>query len=216
VTALTLAAVAVLAWELAASWTQGWVEAGWARAALAVVLWPLLFSLGALTVPNLVLAPLADPLSEDTSRALGRPLPPPLGWQKATLLALRHTLGRLAVVALGSGLLFLVNLLPWAGAFLWVALSTLWSAFWLVVEHLSTPMARRGSDLAEVVYLARRRPGLTLGLGLGLTGLLWVPVLNCLLVPVAVVAGTLLFEGLANGKDWPQSPVTLSPSPSTR
>ena len=35
-----------------------------------------------------------------------------------------------------------------------------------------------------------------LGLGFGLYALLWIPILNLFLVPVAVVAGTLLFSQL--------------------
>jgi CysZ protein len=213
VTAVALAGVAVLAWRLAESWTRAWADAGWAQTGLAVLLWPLLFSAGALTVPNLLLAPLADPLSEGTSRACGRPVPPPLPWLGGTLLALRHTLTRLALVSVGTAALLLLYLVPGVGGALWVTLSTLWSAFWLVVEHLSTPMARRDALPGEVVQTLRRRPGLALGLGLALTGLLWVPVVNFFLLPVAVVAGTLLFEGLSAGKGGAAPSVTLSPPP---
>jgi len=216
VTAAALVLVGVAAWRLAGAWSAAWASATWARTALAVVLFPLLFSAGALTVPNLLLAPLADPLSGRTSAACGRPDPPDLSFLASTALALRHTLGRLAVVAAGTGLLFLLNLLPGLGAALWVLLSTLWSAFWLTVEHLSTPMALRSHPLGEVVAVLRGRPGLALGVGLGLSVLLWVPVLNCLLWPVAVVAGTLLFEGLSDGKALPLPPVTLSPPRPTR
>lgn len=211
VTAVALAGVGGLAWHLAGTWSTGWVSAPWARTALQLVLFPLLFSAGALTAPNLLLAPLADPLSGSASVACGRPGPPATPLVAATALALRHTLGRLGVVLLGTALLFLLNLVPAVGGGLWVALSTLWSAFWLAVEHLSTPMALRSHPLGEVVGVLRDRLGLALGLGLGLSALLWVPVVNCLLWPVAVVAGTLLFEGLSDGKVLPAPPVTLSP-----
>lgn len=42
----------------------------------------------------------------------------------------------------------------------------------------------------------RGRLALALGFGAALTLLLWVPVLNFFLMPLAVVAGTLLFCGL--------------------
>lgn len=214
-TAAALAGVALGAWHLSGAWAAGWTAGrsweGWARPALQVVLLPLLFAAGALTVPNLLLSPLADPLSGRTSVACGRPPPPATSLVAGTALALRHTLGRLLVVTLGTGALFLLNLVPVAGGAAWVGLSTLWTAFWLAVEHLSTPMALRSHPLGEVVGVLRDRPGLALGLGLGLAALLWVPVVNCLLWPVAVVAGTLLFEGLSDGKALPSPPVTLSP-----
>ena len=41
-----------------------------------------------------------------------------------------------------------------------------------------------------------RRTGVALGFGLSITVLLWVPLLNLFLVPLAVVAGTLLHRSL--------------------
>jgi len=43
-----------------------------------------------------------------------------------------------------------------------------------------------------------RRPWLCLGFGLVLVALLWVPLLNLFLVPLAVCAGTLLYRSLVS------------------
>jgi CysZ protein len=51
-----------------------------------------------------------------------------------------------------------------------------------------------------VLKAMRARPFLAMGMGATLYVVLWVPVLNCFLVPLAVVAGTLLYRSL------PQSP----------
>ena len=68
--------------------------------------------------------------------------------------------------------------------------------FWLAVEHLSNPAARHLVPFRQVVRALRQRPFLALGFGAALWVLLWVPVVNFFLLPVAVVAGTLLFRSL--------------------
>jgi CysZ protein len=52
-----------------------------------------------------------------------------------------------------------------------------------------------------VVTALRARLALALGFGGCLSLILWVPLLNFFLMPLAVVAGTLLFRGLrGNGR----------------
>ena len=49
----------------------------------------------------------------------------------------------------------------------------------------------------EVLATLKKRPGATFGFGLALWLLLWLPVVNCFLMPLAVVAGTLLYREAA-------------------
>jgi CysZ protein len=56
-----------------------------------------------------------------------------------------------------------------------------------------------------VIRALRTRLPLALGFGATLWVLLWVPVLNFFLMPVAVVAGTLLFRGLLSSGALPES-----------
>ncbi|MBL8956314.1 MAG: EI24 domain-containing protein, partial [Myxococcaceae bacterium] len=144
-------------------------------------------------------APLADPLSEATETRCGDFESPPFSLQsmlRGTAMSLRHTVLRL--VALVGGLLVLAPLhfIPVAGSVLWLITSWAWSAFWLAVEHVSTPAARHLSPLSQVVKALRAHPALALGLGASLWALLWVPLVNVFLLPVAVVAGTLAFRAL--------------------
>jgi CysZ protein len=208
VTAATLVGLVFLSLE-AAQRIGGWLVPETTRAggaAYAVGTWLLeaalalvLFALGALTAPNLMLAPLQDPLSEATEAAFGGFVAPPWSLRsmlKGTVESLVHTLGRLVFVAGGLVVLFPLNFVPVAGSVLWVVGSSTWSAFWLAVEHLSTPAARHLQPFRQVVRVLRGRLALALGFGGTLTVLLWVPVLNFFLLPLAVVAGTLLFCGL--------------------
>jgi CysZ protein len=96
----------------------------------------------------------------------------------------------------GSAMLLPIHFVPFAGGVLWFVLSSLWSMFWLSAEHLSTPMARHLYSFPRVVSVLRQRLALALGFGGALAILLWIPILNCFLLPIAIVAGTLLFHGL--------------------
>lgn len=204
VTAATLVGLALGAWPLGQHLAGRLLEAdaGWRHAAavglgalFALVLW----GVGALTVPNLLLAPLQDPLSEATEARLGDFTAPPFSWGavlRGTRESLAHTLLRLSLMLAGLALLFPLHLVPVAGSGLWVALSSVWSMYWLAVEHLSNPMARHLRPFGQVVAVLRRRLALALGFGAALWVLLWVPVVNCFLMPVAVVAGTLLYRAL--------------------
>jgi CysZ protein len=138
-----------------------------------------------------------DPLSEATERALGDTTTAPSGFIRGTLIALRHTLVRLVLMLVGFAVLFPLNFIPAAGSVVWVVVSTLWSAFWLSAEYLSGPMARHHRRFREVLAALKKRPGATFGFGLALWLLLWLPVVNFFLMPLAVVAGTLLYREAA-------------------
>lgn len=210
VTALTLGALALVAWPLASSASGQLVGSGgalkdWARLALSVVFFLALYGLGALTVPALLLAPLQDPLSSATEEALGAPPAPPFRFPgdlvdlaQGTWLSLTHTLLRVSLQVLGFVLLVPLNLVPLVGSATFSVLAFGWTALCLSAEYLSGPMARHRRPFSEVVAALREHPALSLSFGASLALLLWVPVVNAFLVPVAVVAGTLLHRGLSS------------------
>ncbi|MEW5738387.1 MAG: EI24 domain-containing protein [Myxococcota bacterium] len=214
VTALALVALAVLLWPFGQSLADRLVghDATWQRvtsAGLGFLFFALLFVVGALTVPNLLLAPLQDPLSEATEVRCGDFTAPPFSARAAvrgTLESLAHTLLRLSFMLLGFAVLWPLNLVPVAGGVAWVILSSAWSMFWLAVEHLSNPMARHLHPFRQVVGALGRRLPLALGFGAALWVILWVPVVNFFLMPVAVVAGTLLYRGLLAAGALPGPP----------
>ncbi len=215
VTCLSLIGVGIASWSLGQRGAQALVQAdtGWQHAAslgLGIVFFGVLFIIGALTAPNLLLAPLQDPLSEATEARCGDFVSPPFSvralW-RGVAVSMLHTLTRTAIMVTGLLALLLLNLLPVAGNGLCLVLSSLWSAIWLAAEHLSNPMARHFRPFREVSQILRRRLPLTVGFGAALSVLLWVPVLNCFLMPVAVVAGTLLYRGLVEcGAIAPKKP----------
>lgn len=170
-----------------------------ASVTLAVVFALVFFVIFALTLPNLALAPLQDPISEATEAAVGQFTPEPFsfsGLVKGTVESLKHTLLRLGVMLLGVLVLLPLNLIPAVGSVAYLVLSSIWSMFWISVEHLSNPMARHLMPFSLVVKTLRRRSALAFGFGAAVYLLLWIPVLNFFLMPVAVVAGTLLYRRL--------------------
>ncbi len=213
-TAATLAGAGLWLWDLTRGWAEALVskpESAFGAAAVGLVhalFFGGTFVVTALTAPNLVLAPIQDPLSEATEVRVGGYSPPKFALRaslRATAESLKHTLFRLGLMLAGFALLSPLNLVPALGSAAWVLSSTAWTMFWLAVEHVSTPASRRLIGFSRVVKALRDRPLLALGFGATLWVLLWVPVLNFLLMPVAVVAGTLLFRAMSAAGDLPIS-----------
>jgi CysZ protein len=203
VTGGLLVGIVLFFWPRAFGWAESLVGTGGWRTFVGAVVGFLFFSLAsfvsALTLPNVVLAPLQDPLSEATEERCGDFQSPPFDLGRTvrgTAESLGHTLLRLATQLLGIALLLPLNLIPGAGSVAWAVFGSMWSMFCLAVEHLSNPMARHFYPFGQVLAALRRRLTLALGFGAALYVMLWVPVLNFFLMPVAVVAGTLLYRAL--------------------
>jgi CysZ protein len=172
----------------------------------------VLLVVGANTLPPLLLAPLQDPLSEATEELCGGTAAAPFSlgaFLRGLVTGIAHTLARIFFLVLGLVVLSPLNLIPVAGSILWTVLGSLWSMMWMAGEHLAAPMTRHLYPFSEVRRMLRERRALCLGLGAGVYLLLWVPVLNTFFLPVAIIAGTLLYRGLlAAGQLPPPTPRT--------
>jgi CysZ protein len=119
---------------------------------------------------------------------------------------LLHTLARLFFLLAGLTLLLPLHLIPGVGSVLWTVLGALWTMTWMAGEFLAAPMTRHLYPFAEVRRMLRQRRALCLGLGAGVYLLLWVPILNTFFLPVAIVAGTLLYRGFLKAGLLPPPP----------
>ncbi|NMO14743.1 sulfate transporter [Pyxidicoccus fallax] len=215
ITAVALAGLIWLLWRHA----PGVLESFWARpeswygrAAWTTVL--VLSSLvvwvvGANVVPPLLLAPLQDPLSETTEAVVGGDDGPPFtlaSFVRGIVTGVAHTLARLFFLLVGLAVLLPLHLIPVVGSVLWTVLGSLWTMTWMAGEFLAAPMTRHLYPFAEVRRMLRERRALCLGLGAGVYVLLWVPILNTFFLPLAIVAGTLLFRGLRDAGLLPPPP----------
>jgi CysZ protein len=216
--------VAVLAFGLTAAgallahfWTQpeaaGWhalLFALWWVARLAI--WLVLLVLAALALPSTLGAPAMDRLSARVeAQELGASEAAGLGRALAeTWRALANALPRLIVFALGHAALLLLVLLPVVNV-AYPVLAFLWTARWTAVEYLDLPMSRNLHRLAEVRATLRRVQPVGLGFGGVLALLLLVPLANLLVVPVATVAGTLLYCDLVRAGLVPRASAARPP-----
>lgn len=200
ITGLSLVALIIGVWPLAERIARSVVgTGGWLSVLGSVFVYIALLALGAFTVPSVLLAPLQDPVSEATEERCGEFTAPPFSVQRmfrSVGTSLAHTASRLTIIVLGFFVLLPINLLPGIGSVVYFVASTAWAAWWLTAEYLSGPMARHLMPFKRVLAVMRVRPMVCIGFGLALYVMLWVPVLNFFLVPVAVVGGTLLFRAL--------------------
>lgn len=174
-------------------------------------LWLLTFLLGVVvsanTVPVLLLSPLQDPISEATEELCGDFTSKPFSLArtlKESAKSIAHTLKRIVLLLGGQALLFALNLIPGIGSVAWTVLGTAWMIAWLATEYLDGPMVRHLYRFREVRAAVRCRLSLCMGFGAAVYVTLWIPLLNFFFIPVAVVAGTLLFRALrASGELGP-------------
>ncbi len=215
VTAVALVGLVWLLWTyapgvLGSVWARP--ESWYGRAAWSTVLVLsslVLWVVGANVVPPLLLAPLQDPLSELTEEACGGGPSAAFtlaGFLRGLFTGIAHTLARLFFLLAGLAILLPLHLIPGVGSVLWTVLGSLWTMMWMAGEFLAAPMTRHLYPFAEVRRMMRERRALCLGLGAGIYVLLWVPILNAFFLPVAIVAGTLLYGGLREARLLPPPP----------
>ncbi|ABF92450.1 putative membrane protein [Myxococcus xanthus DK 1622] len=209
VTAAALVGLAWLLWRYAPGalesvWTrpESWYgQAAWT--AVLVLSGLVLWVVGANVLPPLLLAPLQDPLSELTEEACGGGPGASFtvaGFVRGLVTGIAHTLARLFFLLAGLAVLLPLHLIPGVGSVLWTVLASLYTMTWMAGEYLAAPMTRHLYPFAEVRRMLRERRALCLGLGAGIYVLLWVPILNAFFLPVAIVAGTLLYGGLREAR----------------
>lgn len=102
--------------------------------------------------------------------------------------------------------ILLLNVLPGWGSAAATVLGAGVSAFFLALEFTDMALTRHGYRLREKLRLLRLHAPLTMGFGLSISLLLWIPGLNLLCVPIAVVGGTALALALLRNKPPPHAP----------
>ena len=88
--------------------------------------------------------------------------------------------------------IILLNLIPIAGSIASTILGTCVSAFFLALEYTDPTLERHHVRLKDKFGLIWQNLSLTGSFGLGCALLLWVPLLNFLCMPIAVIGGTAM------------------------
>ena len=168
---------------------------------LSFILTPLLYLLGVLTgawLFGLIAVLIASPLLGDLSLAVEQHTTPESAPAAPGFLAGLATAFRRE----GRKLLYhLPRLLGVAILSVIPVINTLAPLFWLVfgawtlaVQFADYPAENRGLDFRDTLERLRQERWTALGFGACATVALAIPVLNFILVPVAVVGGTLLWQ----------------------
>lgn len=146
-------------------------------------------------IGGVIAAPFNDVLSEKVEAIrLGTP-DPPFSVKKMladALFAMGQELRRVAFLLVVYLLLLPLHLIPVFGTVIWG-----WLGFLiLTMDQLDIPLARNRYRFSERLGAVKGNVMVSTGFGAACAGLLWVPLLNFLCLPAAVVGGTLLYADL--------------------
>lgn len=174
-----------------ASW--GLTPVGWQAVVLDIATRIVLLIASALTfvmASTLIASPFNDWLAERTERALGMAPPPVKGSRIAHQfrlmgIDLSKTLAA-GGAALGALLLFWI---PGVNVVAFLA-----SLLLLSFQYVSYPQTRRSIRLGQGLVFLLRHPFSCVGFGLALSFLFSLPVVSGVILPLAVIGGTLLYH----------------------
>ena len=180
-------------------WLDWLVWPLWVVFILAILL-VLFFTFSLLA--NLIAAPFNGLLAEAVERQLRgeESLPETSLWQllretPAILFSQLIKMGYAVLWAIPLLILFIIPGINIIAPFLWLA----FGAWMLALEYLDYPMGNHGLLFPQQRRRAREQRLLVLGFGAATTGLTMIPVLNFLVMPVAVAGATALWvERLEN------------------
>lgn len=189
-------------------WTLGgWLTPAPGASALWAALltgsrWALRFLLVALCglaaylVAGLIAVPFNDQLSSTIEAELIGTKETAVSWPEKLgdlWMSLRHTAAGLLLWAVCMAVLFLLNLLPGIGSVVGTVASVGVSSLLLARETMDGCMSRRRLSFRHKLRVVRANVWLCLGLGMGAWLFMWIPLMNFLVLPMAVVGGTRMF-----------------------
>lgn len=168
---------------------------------IAVILVAILALVLFAVIGAAIAGPFSGPLSEavESRERERRGLPPVPATSRSILTdvtrGLAYALGRLFLFLLVYPLIFALQLIPGAGQILFTVLAFLYSCFVLSVDFSDPVLDRYVDTFRQKLAWVWRRKGLYLGFGAGCVALMLVPIVNLVMIPVCVVAGTIVWVG---------------------
>lgn len=176
-------------WHRPEAWY--WIILWWV---FRILIYPLLLALSyffTLIIGTVIAAPFLTTLSEKTeSIFVGYPVKGPTDMAsniRGAMTALVYVSG---YITLMLPILFL-NFLPVIG-FVATILGGMISSFFLALEYSDYVLDRRSYSLKQKFKTIWNEKPLSMGFGLGTSFLLWVPMVNFLTMPIAVIGGTAI------------------------
>ena len=152
-----------------------------------------------LVLSQIVMAPFYSKLSERVEDAILGAVEfreTLLGTARDELRGVGRSVLTLALFGAIMGPIVALNLIPFFGSIAAAVLGGTVSAFVLAFEFGDNSLSRRKARWREKWAQAVGELPVTMGLGAGIALMMLIPVVDFFLVPVAVVAGTMVFCGL--------------------
>jgi len=144
-------------------------------------------------IANIVAAPFNALLSEKIeTRLSGKPINSNSSFIKMVRASVLSQLRKLVYILFWSAVLLLISLIPlinFAAPFLWV----IFGSWMLSLEYLDYPMGNHELDFKQEKQILAARKGLALGYGSSVMVLTSIPLLNFIVMPVAVAGATVLW-----------------------
>lgn len=173
------------------------------------IIWLLVTALTAVVVfftftpvANIIAAPFNALLAEKIESILtGKPIQSNTSFMALAISSVRSQLGKLIYILIWSVGLLLVSFIPavnFISPLLWVVFGS-----WLLsLEYFDYPMGNHDLSFADQKQRIGKRRGLALGFGASVMVLTSIPVINFVVMPLAVAGATIIWaEQLANADE---------------
>jgi CysZ protein len=151
-------------------------------------------------IANIVAAPFNALLSEKIeTRLSGKEISSNTSFIKLVRTSVLSQLGKLVYILFWSAALLLISFIPlinFAAPFLWV----IFGSWMMSLEYLDYPMGNHELDFKQEKQILAARKGLALGYGSSVMVLTSIPLLNFIVMPVAVAGATLLWVEQLNAE----------------
>lgn len=145
-------------------------------------------------VGNLIAAPFNDVLSEKTEEIIvGRQIGEPFSFRQIGVdlwRVMKDEIRKMSIFIFLMILILGLNFLPGIGSALYAVLSVVVTVFFLIVEYTGYIFSRKHLGFAEQRQFIAAHKMSTVGFGLAVMCMLFIPFIQFLTIPVAVVAAT--------------------------
>jgi CysZ protein len=144
-------------------------------------------------IANIVAAPFNALLAERIEAVLtGKPLKSDTSFTEIAISSIRSQLGKLIYIMLWSIGLLLISFIPvinFIAPFLWIVFGS-----WLLsLEYFDYPMGNHDLSFADQKKRLSQHRGLTLGFGCSVMVLTTIPLINFVVMPLAVAGATIIW-----------------------
>lgn len=192
----------------AVDWLTGWLP-GFVQGIASALVWLIVIvGLGAgamlifVAIVGIVAGPFNEMLSEAVEARLSGKTGPKFSFgafARSFLVGLAHGLRRLAVAVFCFVLLFVLGFVPVIGTIAGLVLGFYFTARSAAYDSYDAVLARRDFSYSDkLAYLAQHRSR-TLGLGAGVTAMLFVPVLNLAALGIGAAGATIAVCRVSDG-----------------